>query len=401
MDDNKSPSLIEAQRQFGLAIDTALVQVQKKLRRTKREERDVNLIAPPSVRSDFVGEAAFNLGLATAQEGDQFSFLERGDLGETVTFGVAKIQSEFGSMANTAFARATKIIGDAEAKVRASDQKLATWLIATIIGATVIIDSVAAHNALSIVWNAAEYVTWGAAVAIAGLLAIAGWIIAVTSVSLIGRIALWIGLVLSVISVIAVGWTAAELRGIQQSKESIQVQITDLQESIALLDAETPPEELTNDLQGLQLRLQDLNASFDTYVLYFYAGLILFTVCVASLAKAFEAHQQGQTYDKRTTNRQLERGKELAKADSAVDALEAWIPMSNAVSDLGGFALSRYFEGFRAGLSAAQLDDFRKNPPKVAQIPRETWTSDFQRRIEILRGRLDGYRGDLGMPETN
>jgi len=97
----------------------------------------------------------------------------------------------------------------------------------------------------------------------------------------------------------------------------------------------------------------------------------------------------------------FERGKELAKAESALEALESWIPMSNAVSDLGGFALSRYFEGFRAGLSAAQLDEFRKNPPKVAQIPKETWTSDFRSRIRVLRERLDKYRDDLGMPETN
>lgn len=399
--EEKRVSLIEAQNQFGDAIDSALNQRGSRWQRQRNRDLNISHIQPPSVSTGPIIESAYNLGFATAKEGDEFSYLDRGDLGESVTSGVSKLQSELGARANAAFAYATKMIGDAESKVRAPDHKLSIWLLGTILLATIVIDSVAAHNALSIVWNAIELVTWGAAIAIALLLAIAGWVIAVTSVNLIGRIALWIGLVLSVISVVAVGWTAAELRGIQQSKESIQVQITDLQESIALLDTEIPPQDLTSDLEGLQTRLQELNGAFDTYVLFFYAGLILFTVCVASLAKAYEAQQQSQTYDRPTNKRQLERGKALASAESALEVLESWIPTSDSVTELGNLALSRYVDGFRKGLSPAQLDEYTKNAPNRSKMPAVIWTSDFKQKIEVLKKRLGEYRDQLSMPKTN
>ncbi len=398
-----APTLLQSQRQFSDAIgNTLITKSHRRFRFFGRKSEISAQLLPPNVNPSPIFESSFNLGLATALEGDRFSFLDRKELGSTVASGVSIIQDQLGAQANEAYAFGKNKIGSAETNVRASAQKLPIWLFTLIVFATVVIDSVAAHNALSIVWNATEIITWGAAVAIALLLAIAGWIIAITSVNLFGRIALWIGLVLTVISVLAVGWTAAELRGIQQSKESVQSEIIDLKESLSLIDdgTSTSAAQTRSLLENAQLQERELANSFDTYVLYFYAGLILFTVSVASLAKAYESLQQNQTYDRRTTKRQFERGNSLAIAEGVLESLESWLPVSQSIDELGKMAIARYIDGFRKGLSPEQLDHFIQNPPQFAVIGEAKWTQEFKEKIDKQRLLLEVYKDDLHLPKT-
>jgi hypothetical protein len=398
-----APTLLQSQRQFSDAIgNTLITKSHRRFRFFGRKSEISAQLLPPNVNPSPIFESSFNLGLSTALEGDRFSFLDRKELGSTVASGVSIIQDQLGAQANEAYAFGKNKIGSAETNVRASAQKLPIWLFTLIVFATVVIDSVAAHNALSIVWNATEIITWGAAVAIALLLAIAGWIIAITSVNLFGRIALWIGLVLTVISVLAVGWTAAELRGIQQSKESVQSEIIDLKESLSLIDdgTSTSAAQTRSLLENAQLQERELANSFDTYVLYFYAGLILFTVSVASLAKAYESLQQNQTYDRRTTKRQFERGNSLAIAEGVLESLESWLPVSQSIDELGKMAIARYIDGFRKGLSPEQLDHFIQNPPQFAVIGEAKWTQEFKEKIDKQRLLLEVYKDDLHLPKT-
>jgi hypothetical protein len=398
-----APTLLQSQRQFSDAIgNTLITKSHRRFRFFGRKSEISAQLLPPNVNPSPIFESSFNLGLSTALEGDRFSFLDRKELGSTVASGVSIIQDQLGAQANEAYAFGKNKIGSAETNVRASAQKLPIWLFTLIVFATVVIDSVAAHNALSIVWNATEIITWGAAVAIALLLAIAGWIIAITSVNLFGRIALWIGLVLTVISVLAVGWTAAELRGIQQSKESVQSEIIDLKESLSLIDdgTSTSAAQTRSLLENAQLQERELANSFDTYVLYFYAGLILFTVSVASLAKAYESLQQNQTYDRRTTKRQFERGNSLAIAEGVLESLESWLPVSQSIDELGKMAIARYIDGFRKGLSPEQLDHFIQNPPQFAVIGEAKWTQEFKAKIDKQRLLLEMYKDDLHLPKT-
>lgn len=399
MASNENPvnELDKAYQQFGESIKSTLVtKTKRRFSMRAGEEFELSNLNPPAINPSPIAESAFKLGFAAAKEGDRFSFLDRQDLGKSVVSGVAMVQDEMGMLANRAFAEAKGFIGDAESKIRAANHNLAWWIMPLIIMATIIIDSVAAHSALSIIWNANELFTWTAAVAIALLLAITGWILAITGVNLLRKAALWIGLVLTVASVLTVGWTAAELRGIQQSRESAQIEVANLRESLALIGegSSTSVEETELLIENVQQDIRDLSSRFDTYVLFFYAGLILFTVSVASLAKAYEAFQQSQTYDRRTTKRQLERGQQLALAESALETLESWIPAAQAVEDLGTMAVSRYGDGFRSGLSPEQLDVFSTNPPKMAEMTEAKWIEEFKRKIDSLRELLKQYRGE-------
>ncbi|MEN9922711.1 MAG: hypothetical protein RIS09_225 [Actinomycetota bacterium] len=390
---DQTPNLKESQRLFSEA-----------LRRTLRFKRNFfsSRIQVPEIDTSPVFESSFDLGYATAREGDAFSYTNRDGFGGTVAAGISIIQEDLGKKANLAYADGMKHAGNAESNVRANGSSLPFWFIPTILATTVLIDSVAAHRALSEVWDATEFVTWLAAGAIALLLAIAGWMIAVSGVRILGSAALWIGLILSVIAVIGVGWTAAELRGADQSKESLKEQL----DQIRLLQSEDFSENgadtaLSNErLTIIENQLIEVNNKFDTYVLYFYIVLILFTVSVASLSKAYETLQQEQVFDKRTNRRQFLRGKSLAKAESEIEKLEAWLPVSTSIQKLGEMALARYVDGFRMGLSPEQLDNFVSNPPKLVEISAPSWVDIFRDKLEAQRNRLHTYKEDMEIPST-
>lgn len=390
---NQAPNLKESQRIFSDAIG-------KTLRFNKRIFGSRNTV--PELDPSPVFESAFDLGYATAREGDAFSYTNRDGFGGTVAAGISIIQEDLGKRANLAYASGMKKAGDAESNVRANGGTLPVWLIPVILVTTVLIDSVAAHRALSAVWNATEFVTWIAAGAIALLLAIAGWMIAVSSVKILGSAALWIGLILSIIAVIGVGWTAAELRGVDQSRESLkrqQSQITLLQSSDFSEDG-TDASQSNERLAIIEKKLIEADEKFDTYVLYFYVVLILFTVSVASLSKAYETLQQEQVFDKRTNRRQFLRGKYLARAESEIEKLEAWLPVSASIQKLGEMALSRYVDGYRTGLSPEQLDNFVANPPRLVEVATPSWTDNFRKKLDIQRSKLSSYKGDMEIPST-
>ena len=128
--------------------------------------------------------------------------------------------------------------------------------------------------------------------------------------------------------------------------------------------------------------------------------LILFTVSVASLSKAYETLQQEQVFDKRTNRRQFLRGKSLAQAESEIEKLEAWLPVSASIQKLGDMALSRYVDGFRMGLSPEQLDSFVANPPQLVEVASPSWTDNFRDKLEAQRNRLQTYKDDLQIPST-
>jgi hypothetical protein len=390
---DQTPNLKESQRLFSEA-----------LRRTLRFKRNFfsSRIQVPEIDTSPVFESSFDLGYATAREGDAFSYTNRDGFGGTVAAGISIIQEDLGKRANLAYANGMKHAGNAESNVRANGSSLPFWLIPVILITTVLIDSVAAHRALSEVWDAPEFVTWLAAGAIALLLAIAGWMIAVSGVKTLGSVALWIGLILSVIAVIGVGWTAAELRGADQSMQSLKEQ----QNQILLLQSGDFSENGTDTAQSneslaiIENQLIEVNNKFDTYVLYFYIVLILFTVSVATLSKAYETLQQDQVFDKRTNRRQFLRGKSLAIAESEIEKLGAWLPVSASIQKLGEMAQARYVDGFRMGLSPEQLDDFVANPPQLAKIASPSWVDDFRDKLESQRNRLNTYRNDMEIPST-
>lgn len=390
---DQTPNLKESQRLFSEA-----------LRKTLRFKRNFfsSRIQVPEIDTSPVFESSFDLGYATAREGDAFSYTNRDGFGGTVAAGISIIQEDLGKRANLAYANGMKNAGNAESYVRANGSSLPFWFIPTILATTVLIDSVAAHRALSEVWNATEFVTWLAAGAIALLLAIAGWMIAVSSVRILGSAALWIGLILSVIAVIGVGWTAAELRGADQSIQSLEKQRTQiLQIQSGDFSQDSVNSSPSNGrLAIIENQLIEVNNKFDTYVLYFYIVLILFTVSVASLSKAYETLQQEQVFDKRTNRRQFLRGKSLAKAESEIERLEAWLPVSTSIQKLGEMALARYVDGFRMGLSPEQLDNFVSNPPKLVEISAPSWVDIFRDKLEAQRNRLHSYKEDMEIPST-
>jgi hypothetical protein len=390
---DQAPNLKESQRLFSEAI-----------RKTLRYKKNIfgSRIAVPEIDTSPVFESSFDLGYATAREGDAFSYTNRDGFGGTVGAGISIIQEDLGKKANLAYANGLKSAGNAESNVRANGSTLPVWLIPIILVTTVFIDSVAAHRALSTVWNNNEIVTYLAAGAIALLLAIAGWMIAVSGVKILGSAALWIGLFLSIIAVIGVGWTAAELRGADQSIQSLGAQKDRIEatQSENFTENSSENSQSTERRQEIDIKLIEVNEKFDTFVLYFYIVLILFTVSVASLSKAYETLQQEQVFDKRTNRRQFLRGKSLAQAESEIEKLEAWLPVSASIQKLGDMALSRYVDGFRMGLSPEQLDSFVANPPQLVEVASPSWTDNFRDKLEAQRNRLQTYKDDLQIPST-
>jgi hypothetical protein len=390
---NEAPNLKESQRLFSEAIRKTLI--------FKR-----HIFFPrhsvPEIDPSPVFESSFDLGYATAREGDAFSYTNRDGFGGTVAAGISIIQEDLGKKANLAYASGLKSAGTAESNVRANGSSLPIWLIPVILITTVLIDSVAAHRALSEVWNATEFVTWLAAGAIALLLAIAGWLIAVSSVKILGSAALWMGLILSIVAVVGVGWTAAELRGADQAIQSLEEQESKIQalQSGDFSEDTSITSQSDTRLEEIDNKLIEVNDKFDTYVLYFYIVLILFTVSVASLSKAYETLQQEQVFDKRTNRRQFLRGKSLARAESEIEKLEAWLPVSASIQKLGEMALARYVDGFRTGLSPEQLDNFVANPPLLVEIASPSWTDNFRDKLEAQRQRLHTYKDDMQIPST-
>jgi hypothetical protein len=377
----KKERLLKSQREFGLSLTKTLRKTRSKLK-------------PPAVVSQPVFAASYELGFDTAAEGDSYSG-NRSELGTTVVSGISLVQEELGRLANEALAETTRKVKNKESDVRSKTAGLHPVLIWAIIAATVIIDSVAAHSALNLAFKKSDTVTWVASIGIAVLLAITGWIIAVASVKLLGSSALWVGLILSFVAVVGLGFVTAELRG-----KTAEAQAA----ASALNQVNGTSFENPEDKEAAVAEAQETKIAADnklaTYNIWFYGTLILFTVSVASLAKAYETSQKNEVFDKRTVSRQNQRGRDVASAFGYVSTLDGWLVSSQSVQELGNMALARYLDGYRSGLSPEQLDYFSANPPKLAVLPTPSWTAQFEQRSQSLEADLRSYDGDLSLPAT-
>jgi hypothetical protein len=374
-------------------------------------KKRASLISPPSINPTPIYSASYNLGFATAQEGDDYSF-DRVDLGRTVVSGIGITQEELGQKAQNALSHGVKQIKEYQAKVRAHVNALPRWVMYLIMVASVLIDAVAAHTALSILWDASDLITWLTATAIAAMFAIMGWIIALTSVKLLGKSSLWIGLLLAFTAILALGLTTAQLRGTTMTQDSLESQFSAIEDKkstfvLGILDPSNPTVAQQQTIDNYESELQvateliQINEAENSKVsVLFFGALLLFTVSIAWLSKAYEANQGEEQFDKRTAGRQLQRGNDLAKAYEIVERLRAWIPLGDAVAEVGKLSLSHFVDGYRAGLTANQLDQFSNNPPSLAEFSPAIWPEGFKLRLDALEKELNSFDDQLSLPET-
>lgn len=386
-----------AERLFGEAVESTIVANPTKKRRLKfwRKTRTTHQL--PRVNPSPVYESSYQLGYATAKDGDEFSYNQR-ILGDTVTAGVSVAQEKLGAMANQALGESTHEIKLAEGRIRAKSKSLPKWLSPFILVATVVVDSVVANRALSSALAQSEWMVWSASISIALLLAITGFVIAITSVKLFGKGALWVSLIAAILAILSLGFVSTELRGAYTRYDSaVEAQL------IAQEASEKNPNDavLAEEYKNATAKAVDADEAKQRYLMYLYGTLILLTVSAASLSKAYEANQQNEVVDTRTVHRQEQRGKDLALGLSLVSDLRAWIPLSESVQELSHLALSRYVDGYRAGLSPAQLDEFMKNQPQLAVVRDPKWTAEFTARLDSLESKLREFEEDLGMPPAH
>jgi hypothetical protein len=327
-----------------------------------------------------------------------------------VVSGIGITQEELGQKAQNALSVGVKQIKEFQAKVRAHVNVLPKWLMYLILFASVLIDAVAAHTALSILWNLPDTATWLTAIAIAAMLAITGWVIALTSVKLLGKSSLWVGLILAFIAILAVGFTTAELRGTTMQTESLEKQLGLEKRNKVDFEVNLLPVKTADDLKKLSAFDENIRIATDRVIaneeeksrvsILFFGALLLFTVSVAWLSKAYEANQGEEQFDKRTAARQLQRGNDLAKAYEIIERLRAWIPLGDAVTEVGKLSLSHFVDGYRSGLTANQLDQFTNNPPALAEFSPAIWPESFKSRLDALEKELNTFDDQLSLPET-
>jgi hypothetical protein len=380
---------------FGEALRNTLIE--KKAKRGFFRKKDISPQQLPEVNPSPIYDSSYSLGYATAKEGDSFS-LNLSNVGHTVAAGVSIVQDQLGSKANKALGDATHKIKLAEGRIRANSKKLPRFLIPFILIATVVLDAVVANRALESAFNIDPILVITASLAIALLMALTGFVMALTAVRLLGHGALWISLIASLIAVISFGWVSTEYRGAFSESDNANKALNEITRQ---LSSDPTDAQAKSAVTKAIERRDTADKEEQKFLMYLFGTLILFTVSAATLAKAYEANQQNEVVDKRTVHRQEQRSQDLALGLSLVTDLRAWPPLADSVQEVGRLGLARYVDGYRSGLSAEQLDHFTNQPPKVAEVQEIKWTQDFSQRVDNLEESLRRFEDDLGMPQTS